>query len=431
MFSHSCQKSWLMIALLVLMSFAVSCATPGAAPKPVTEAPKPSEAAPVAQAASPEINAITARLVVTRKSVYLDGIQVDGGTVVRGSKIETDGEGYARLIFYDDPGIYTDMRAGTSLAVEDLDSSQIRLYQSSGSTLNILKSARSVVHEVAFPAGRSTMKSTQNEVRFDVAGGVYVACLEGPCQVVDALNNEVELQTEQKVFLPEGMAAGPPEKTAYVAIDRSHQGPIVWGFQWFHEVFERSPYFTLVEISDLNTLTLERHRVLILPLPATEFSEEEIVNVQKWVESGGGLFLIGEYPWGGSFPIETMNRLLGPFKIQFRLDRKGGQDTAQFEQSHPAVNYQVGELPLSGYGFLVEGERVATVPPETAITAFGSEEERGEHTTTAGADAVVMASYEDKGRVLVSADANPFIRNWSDKAGPFLDQAVKWLAGLE
>lgn len=428
MFSRSCPKFWLVIALLALMSVAVSCATPGAEPKPVVEAPTPTDAAPVAQAASPEASGVTAKLVVTRKSVYLDGIQVDGGTVARGSKIETDGEGYARLIFYDDPGIYTDIRAGTSLAVEDLDDSQIRLYQSSGSTLNVLETTRSIVHEVVFPAGRSTMKSTQNEVRFDVAGGVYVACLEGPCQVVDALNNEVELQTEQRVFLPEGKAAGPPEKTAYVAIDRSHQGPLVWNFQWFHEVFDRSPYFTLVEISDLNTLTLERHRVLILPHPAAEFSEEEIVNVQKWVESGGGLFLIGEYPYGGAFPIETMNRLLGPFKIQFHLDRKGVQDTAQFEQSHPAVNYQVAELPLSGYGFLVEGERVATVPPETAITVFGSE---GERASPAGADAVVMASYEDQGRVLVSADANPFIQNWSDEAGPFLDQAVKWLAGIE
>lgn len=59
--------------------------------------------------------------------------------------------------------------------------------------------------------------------------------------------------------------------------------------------------------------------VLVFKTPTEPFTDEEVSTIERFVDQGGGLFLIGDHT--NLFGMSTyLNKVAAPFRLAFRSD---------------------------------------------------------------------------------------------------------------
>lgn len=167
---------------------------------------------------------------------------------------------------------------------------------------------------------------------------------------------------------------------------------------------------------------LKKYDVLILKCPTSLYSDKEVANIVRFVEEGGGLYLIGDHTnvFGMNF---YLNKVAEQFGIKFKTDATyelGTGGTSTYESNyffpHPIVK-EMDEFefltsctlsaPLTSENVVI-GNRLLGEPGTYSTENFFRREREGSMDMKYGLLLQVAAVKHGKGRVLAFTDSTCF-----------------------
>jgi uncharacterized membrane protein len=361
--------------------------------------------------------------VIATLTVLKEIVEVNGQTVIEevdlseGDVIETGDTGFARITYFDDPDMFTELEPGTILSCDSLQPGGISYFQEHGSTYNVLESAIKIDYRITTPSSIVIDMGTRSIVHVDPIGHTDIAVEVGEVLVEMPDGSTVTVQQGQRTKADVDGTADPPSDTIFVALDLSHMdeendGSVsIRDFDRLENAIEKHQ---VIWITDLEYSTLKNKNVLMLVGSEKRYYEEEIEGIWDWVEEGGGLFVVGEHANYTPFQEFWLNQLLAPYGIQFigysDSDMEERAQSASEFNDHPVTD-GISTLPLGWTNALEGGNWLAKTDDELTI----------------------LSSAQNSDRVLVLADTYTLIDSaWEEQSGRDLDtfflNAIEWLA---
>jgi len=373
---------------------------------------KPSEAPP------PEV---MLTLTVLKGTVEVNGQTVIGEVnLYEGDSIVTGSNGIARLIFFNDEGISTEIKSNTRIEIEKLALGDVRLYLDEGSLRSTLQPGRNIRFVVGSRAGEIEAIGTVLIIEVDASGDLLVAVLEGLVIARAPGGYEAEVPASQRLEIPLDRPPGLPESTIFVGFDSSlddyqmddQEEPDTPTGQYSLLTSELSSTGYIIEeiVGEDNRfydVLIELYDVLIILDPENEIPPENIDAIHKWVEKGHGLFVVGEN--ANAFAQSSINELLAPYGIRFVEEDPQGESVADLFNSHD-ITQGVYKLLLADSGALQGGIELGY----------------------ANSGHLVLSAYENAnyGKVVVWSDSDSLMNDfWGGYDGaPFIVNTITWLA---
>ncbi|MCD6372712.1 MAG: ThuA domain-containing protein [Thermococcus sp.] len=249
--------------------------------------------------------------------------------------------------------------------------------------------------------------------------------------------NQTVNQTE--VIIP------PLSEEVKVLIDYSHgQYYVGQGIdELIRRIRENLEWEVTVSTEPLTYDLLKEYRVVILLNPEEDLSDSEVEALQKYVESGGGLLVAGD--WYAYANLESLNAVVGKYGIQFNADelmddeQNSGRPYYPFvgiyNKDHPAMEYvsDTWVMYYNGDTLTVSGDAVWLIRAFDTGYAVDSD---GNVIQEKGSRPILAAAVEvEAGRIVAYGSSRAFsdvyygkyiTSNW-----PFIRGVLLWLAHQE
>ncbi|MBR3470017.1 MAG: hypothetical protein IKH28_10035 [Lachnospiraceae bacterium] len=119
------------------------------------------------------------------------------------------------------------------------------------------------------------------------------------------------------------------------------------------------------------TFDLSEYKIVVLKTPQKEYTKEEIANIRKYVENGGGLFVVGDHTnlFGMS---DYFNALLKEWNITFEKDATYNVETTGLSVYEPKGLFQDAIVsPMEYYKFATSCSIKSGLGVKSVITGYG------------------------------------------------------------
>jgi len=336
-------------------------------------------------------------------------------------RVETAGDGFVRLTYFDDPGIYTELKSGTVIYFDNLQPGDIRFYQEIGSTFNVIEGASRTYYLVSTHSVSIIAEGTRHTVEEEERlGNVDIGVQDGEVEVGISDGSKIQVKEGQLLEVAADGTADEPKETIFVVVDISHEDDIASENYFnikrlinFTETLKSKGYF-VSELPKINYGSLQGNNVLLLICPETPLSEEEIMDIGRWVDEGHGLFFAGEISTT-VFQEDQANILLENYGIQFMHKADYETRLANVLNQDHEITEGISELPLNYTNALEGGIELAYSDSGLLVlSAYDGKE---------------SADEDPNGRVIVHTDATSLSDiNWRLDLPKFVLNAIEWLA---
>ncbi|WP_167894934.1 DUF4350 domain-containing protein [Thermococcus sp. M36] len=260
------------------------------------------------------------------------------------------------------------------------------------------------------------------------------------------------LREAQKAYCTPGNETQAPENATVrlikVLIDASH------GQYYNPTKTDQNGMSSLIEniknelgwVVDINTepVTYEKlkeYDVFIITNPSRDITDDEAQAIQQFVESGGGLLILGESYYGHVY-YRSLNRVVGKYGIQFNNDELMDDDintgrkwfplVGIYNLDHPAMQFltEDHQMYYNGDTLTITGNVVWLI---TGYETSYSEDIDGNIIYEKGSKPIVAAAVEvGSGRIVAygssRALSNTYYGNYIKTNWPFIKGVLLWLA---
>ncbi len=197
---------------------------------------------------------------------------------------------------------------------------------------------------------------------------------------------------------------------------------------------------------DINTepITYEKlknYNIFILTNPSKDITDDEAQAIQKFVENGGGLFILGESYYGHVY-YKSLNKVVGKYGIEFKNDELMDDDrntgrswfplVGLYNLKHPAMKFlnETHEMLYNGDTLDISGDAVWLI---TGYETAYAEDKNKNVVKEKGSKPVVAAAVEvGSGRIVAygssKAISDAYYQRYINTNWPFVKGVLLWLA---